>query len=180
MHAADSSAGQPPRRTFPPYSYVTGRFPHPTRDPAGHSYAAAPPQVEPISPADWQRSDEYRWACELFNHGYYWESHEAWESLWHAAGRSGPTAELLQGLIKLAAAGVKVREGRAAGVRRHAARAGELFNLVREQAKSPRYLGLDLAGLIQQAATIQQTPPESIAHDAPVEIVFDFKLQPSE
>ena len=180
MSADDPAPNEPSRRTFPPYSYVTGRFPHPTRDPAGHSYGGAPPTVEPISPADWQRSDEYLWACELFNHGYYWEAHEAWESLWHAAGRSGPTAELLQGLIKLAAAGVKVREGRAAGVRRHAARAIELFDGVRAQVKSPRYLGLDLAGLIQWATAIQQAPPDRPTGDAPVEMVFDFTLEPSE
>jgi predicted metal-dependent hydrolase len=177
---ADDSAPNKPPRAFPPYSYVTGRFPHPTRDPAGHSYGAAPPAVEPILPADWLRSHEYLWACELFNRGYYWEAHEAWESLWHAAGRTGPTAELLQGLIKLAAAGVKVREGRAAGVRRHAARAIELFAKVRGQLQSPSYLGLDLDRLIEQAAAIQRSPPESTGGDAPVEIVFDFKLQPRE
>ena len=27
-----------PDEQFPPYSYVTGRFPHPTSDPAGHSF----------------------------------------------------------------------------------------------------------------------------------------------
>lgn len=178
MTADDSAPNKPPRRTLPPYSYVTGRWPHPTRDPAGHSYGAAPPKVEPISPADWQRSDEYLWACELFNHGYYWEAHEAWETLWHAAGRTGPTAELLQGLIKLAAAGVKVREGRTTGVQRHATRAIELFSKVRGQVQSSRYLGLDLDRLIQLAAGIQQAPPERAAVAAPVEIVFDFTLQP--
>jgi predicted metal-dependent hydrolase len=180
MHAADSSAGQPSRRIFPPYSYVTGRFPHPIRDPAGHSYGAAPPKVEPILPSEWQRSDEYHWACELFNHGYYWEAHEAWESLWHAAGRSGPTGEFLQGLVKLAAAGVKVREGRAAGVRSHAARARELFTGVRAQVKVPRFLGMDLGWLIEQAAAIQEVPPESVARGAPVESVFGLKLRPSD
>ena len=31
-----------PDEPFPPYSYVTGRFPHPTRDPAGHSFGVVP------------------------------------------------------------------------------------------------------------------------------------------
>ncbi len=66
-------------------------------------------------------------AIDLFNHGFYWEAHEAWEALWHAAGRKGAAADFLKGLIKLAAAGVKAREGRAAGVRQHAQRAEELF-----------------------------------------------------
>ncbi|MER9222262.1 DUF309 domain-containing protein [Mesorhizobium sp. M0644] len=25
---------------------------------------------------------------DLINHGYYWEAHEAWEPLWHAAKQS--------------------------------------------------------------------------------------------
>ena len=106
-----------PQRALPPYSYVPGKFPHPLSDPAGHSYAhAAAPQA-----------DEFAYAVDLFNHGYYWEAHEAWESLWHAAGRSGPRADGLKGLIKLAAAGVKAREGNVRGVTRHARRAQELF-----------------------------------------------------
>ena len=49
--------------------------------------------------------------ADLLNHGFYWEAHEAWETLWHAAGRKGEIADFLKGLIKLAAAAVKAREG---------------------------------------------------------------------
>ena len=38
---------------------------------------------------------------EHFNARRFWEAHEAWEALWHAAGRHGPTADFLKGLIKL-------------------------------------------------------------------------------
>jgi hypothetical protein len=69
----------------------------------------------------------------LFNHGFYWEAHEAWESLWHAVGRQGPVAAWLKALIKLAAAGVKAREGNPAGVARHATRALELLAEVRAE-----------------------------------------------
>ena len=31
-----------PNEPFPAYSYVTGRYPHPTRDQAGHSFGVAP------------------------------------------------------------------------------------------------------------------------------------------
>ena len=56
---------------------------------------------------------------DLFNHGYYWEAHEVWEGLWRTIDRSDPRSAFLQGLIHLAAAGVKVREGQPAGVRSH-------------------------------------------------------------
>jgi len=65
----------------------------------------------------------------LFNAGYYWEAHEAWEGVWIAAGRKGLLADYVKGLIKLAAAGVKVREASAIGAQRHFARAEELFTL---------------------------------------------------
>ncbi len=115
-----------PEQALPPYSYLTGHFPHPIRDPRGHSFGQAP-AVALIDPPRWAESREYLAALDLFNHGYYWEAHEAWEGLWHGCGRQGTTADLLKGLIKLAAAGVKVREGRPVGVERHAKRAGELF-----------------------------------------------------
>ncbi len=130
---------------LPPYSYVTGRYPHPTSDPLGHSFGHAPLSPPPIVPERYAESRAYLFGLDLFNHGYYWEAHETWEALWIAAGRSGTTADFLKGLIKLAAAGVKVREGRPDGVRRHAARARELFQDVRAQANATRYLGFDLA-----------------------------------
>src|SRR5438132_6902310 len=116
-----------PERALPPYAYVPGRSPHPVSDPAGHSRGQAPQKPPPLDTARWSQSPTYLYGCDLFNHGYYWEAHEAWESLWHAAGRRGPVAILLKGLIKLAAAGVKIRQGRADGARSHAARARELF-----------------------------------------------------
>ena len=44
MHARSRSTRLVSDEPLPPYSYVTGRFPHPTRDPSGHSFghAAAP------------------------------------------------------------------------------------------------------------------------------------------
>ena len=49
----------------------------------------------------------------LFEAGAYFESHEAWESLWHEVG--GPERELLQGLIQLAAARHHLRQGNRSG-----------------------------------------------------------------
>ena len=169
-----------PETPLPPYSYVTGHFPHPIRDPGGHSFGQAPVAGPPIDPLQWHESRDYLVACDLFNFGYYWEAHEAWEGLWHACRRKGTTADFLKGLIKLAAAGVKSREGRAEGVRRHAARAGELFRRVRERIGHARYLGLDLDGLVETAAQIERDPPVRRSTGQPVELVFDFHLLPDE
>jgi hypothetical protein len=162
---------------FPPYSFVPGRSPHPVSDPAGHQYGIAPSSVEPIDPDNWQQSRDYLRAIDLFNHGFYWEAHEAWERLWHAAGRTGSLADFLKGLIKLAAAGVKVREGKPRGVANHAANAAALFLQVdgdRFLGLSPRDLAVSARQIEAQAATLRADL------DAPVVVVFEFVLSPEE
>ncbi|WP_394885884.1 DUF309 domain-containing protein (plasmid) [Mesorhizobium sp. AaZ16] len=37
------------------------------------------------------------WGIDRFNHGYYWEAHEAWEPLWHAAKQSAPHRQFFKG-----------------------------------------------------------------------------------
>jgi hypothetical protein len=178
----DSNPSATPRLTdapLPPYSYVPGKFPHPVTDSRGHSYGRESPIVKAPHDGDWRSCHEYLRGMDLFNHGYYWEAHESWEAVWIVLGRTGPDADFLKGLIKLAAAGVKAREGRREGVARHAKRALELFNSV--ALKSPRHAheawGLPLSRLIA-AATELAAHPEAVLNDspAPVAIVFPFVL----
>ena len=129
-------------RPFPPYTYVPGKQPHPVSDPRGHMYGQHDQEPPPLDPLQWALSETYLYAVDLFNHGYYWEAHEAWESLWLAADRTGPTAEFLKGLIKLAAAGVKRLEGNPVGVERHTNRAIELLSGVTQD--SPCFAGVHL------------------------------------
>jgi hypothetical protein len=142
-----------PDEPLPSYAYVPGRSPHPVSDPAGHQFGAAPPRPAAVDPARWWESRAYLRGLDLFNGGYYWEAHEAWEGLWHAAGRSGTTADFLKGLIKLAAAGVKHREGNPRGVRSHAGRAAELWRAVAGSlgAGQNLFLGLRIGELIAAA-----------------------------
>ena len=130
----DEASGPVPRvvpdEPFPPYAFVPGRFPHPTADPAGHSYGVEPPVPDEVEPAQWRECRLYLHSIDLFNAGFYWESHVAWESLWIACGRKGMVADFLKGLIHLAAAGVKALEGKPEGVKSHSDRAAELFRRV--------------------------------------------------
>jgi len=105
------------QQKLPEYTYVPGLTPHPVSDVRGHAYG----QPRPAAIGQLQAG------TELFNHGYYWEAHEAWEAEWMAAGRAGCRADLIKGLIKLAACGVKCLEGNRDGAMRHARRAGELI-----------------------------------------------------
>src|SRR5277367_1999089 len=107
----------PTDEPLPSYSYVPGGpWPHPISSPQGHSYGRAASKGASAAEAQGASSPRFLHGVSLFNAGYYWEAHEVWEGLWHAYGRHGATADVLKGLIKLAAAGVKVREGQEHGV----------------------------------------------------------------
>jgi hypothetical protein len=168
-----------PDQPLPPYTFVPGRSPHPTSDPRGHSFGKPPEPADPPDPERWRECRPYLYAIDLFNHGYYWEAHEAWEALWHACARSGRTADFLKALIKLAAAGVKVREGKPAGVRNHARRAADLLErLADANGKHIRYMGLDLNQLIHFARTLAERVPSVPETNGPA-VVFDFVLFPA-
>jgi hypothetical protein len=59
---------------------------------------------------------------DLYNRGYFWEAHEAWEGLWRAAADPRERA-FLQGLILCAAAALKAAMGRWASAASLAGRA---------------------------------------------------------
>src|SRR5262245_11398070 len=165
-----------PERALPPYAYVPGQSPHPVSDPAGHSYGHAPDKPPPLDPARWRDSPAYLYGFDLFNHGYYWEAHEAWESLWHAAGRRGPTATLLKGLIKLAAAGVKTRQGRPDGAHTHASRAQQLFAELRERFGIVNIAGFDVNDLIACSDRVRTSADDSSPTEA--QVLLSFALRP--
>lgn len=185
-----------PEIPLPPYTYVPGGpFPHPNQ-PGGHNYGKPAPVAALLDPARWWECKEYLYGFDLFNGpapsaegkerppgvgelcvGYYWEAHEAWESLWHACGRAGQPADFLKGLIKLAAAGVKVRQGQPEGVRNHARRAAALFEqALHSMEGSGRYLGMDLPTLIRGAHALAERPQCQPEHG---DSVFDWTLRPT-
>lgn len=146
---------------LPPYSYVPGYNPHPVSDPKGHMHGHTHETPSPLVPSNWNLCKEYLHGIDLFNHGFYWEAHEAWESLWHVAGRKGIVADFLKGLIKYAAMGVKVREGNPSGVQRHAKRANQLLSTVlHEQKEGQIFCGLELIVLIETTKEYFSAPKE--------------------
>ena len=150
-----------PAITLPPYSYVPGHdLPHPVNHPAGHLYAVRESAHEPpISAAELAalpvslpsrrralaavlaQNPQWLYALDLSRAGFYWEAHEVWEGFWNALGRTTTEARFVQGLIHLAAAAVKIREGKPAGVARHTKRARVLLGDM-EAADGDGTLGL--------------------------------------
>lgn len=163
-----------PQRPFPGYAYLPGPLPHPVRHPAGHSY-----QVEGVHPTADIDSEEFTWGCELFNHGYYWEAHEAWEGIWHVADRDSPLRSLLKALILLSAAGVKIREGKQTPAVRHAGRAAGLLRKLAtsREERFGRALGVGPSAIADAAEATACTPP--VLRESELgkpEPVFDFIL----
>ncbi len=169
-----------PGTPMPAYSYVPGKFPHPIRDRQGHSFGEAAEEVTDFDPRRWQECKVYLRGIDLFNHGYYWEAHEAWEAVWHAVGREGVVADFIKGLIKLTAACVKAREGSAIGVARHATRGGRLFRTVQAAlAAESSMLGLSLVDLQEIARQMAAGADRLIdKSDEPVVRIHEFLFEP--
>jgi hypothetical protein len=167
-----------PNDPLPPYSYVPGGiWPHPNSSPHGHSFGHEPSKT--VSPVETSGAIPPRFVrgAALFNAGYYWEAHEVWEGLWHAYGRRGVLADVVKALIKLAAAGVKVREGQEHGVRVHARRAADLFASARGAGES-RLLGLNLDEWAERCRCVAEAPPRDPGPvGCAVARVFAFQIE---
>ncbi len=96
---------------FPAYRHRLDETPHPTRHPQGHSYGATETPVAVFSTATWQNCQPYLYGIDLFNHGYYWEAHAAFEQVWLAVGRETVSGLFFQGLIQIAAGYLKLAAG---------------------------------------------------------------------
>lgn len=138
------------QRPLPPYRFVPGLFPHPVRDPQGHSYLSAHHlhRQERWEAEHWRSLEDWLYGVDLFNRYYFWESHHAWEGLWSVAERDGAPRLLLQGLIQVAAACLKAHMGVLTGTRMLSAEG--LAKLRRVEARQSCLLGLDLSVIVAE------------------------------
>ncbi len=150
-----------PERDFPPYAFLPGRHPHPTRDPHGHSHGLEEGAADYLPPERWRENADYLWGVDLYNHGYLWEAHEAWEGLWHAAKHDELQASLLQGLIQCAAACLKIPMKQPRGLERLCALGTEKLERVARGAGGP-YMGLDLEAFVAGMRAFAGSSPISI------------------
>lgn len=160
-----------PERRFPPYAYLPGRFPHPVRHPLGHSYKTED-LAKPGSPYE-----EFRWGADLFNHGYYWEAHEAWEGLWQKANQRTPERQFYKALILLSATGVKLRQGKVSPAIRHYGKAKDLLQQLQRDRPGAfdARLGLTVPQLLGCLSGMEMS--EDLRSDEP-RSVFPFTLVP--
>ncbi|MCR9203982.1 MAG: DUF309 domain-containing protein [Halobacteriovoraceae bacterium] len=133
-----------PQKELPPYAFVPGKNPHPEK-PGGHMEDVEV-EVSPLTESDYDSNVGYLYGIDLFNQGFFWESHVWWEALWNEAGRKGETADFLKGLIKISAAGVKELLEHESASKGHVERAKEILEPLAEK-KAIRF-GLNLSKVL--------------------------------
>jgi hypothetical protein len=149
-----------PQRTLPRYAFLPGRDPHPTRDARGHSFGVEVEAAGYLASDRWRENEEYLFGVDLYNHGFLWEAHEAWESLWHKAKHDPDQAEMLQGLIQCSAASLKIPMEQPAGLRKLAdAGTGRLETVAARVG--PHFMGLDLWDFIHEFRAFAASEPGS-------------------
>ncbi len=144
--------GRPPRlcdAALPPYAHMPGRTPHPRADPRGHSHGEDEPRAEARPPEDWAQTPAYLLGVDLYNQGFYWEAHEAWEALWHAHGHHGEQADFLKALIQTSAAQLKRCLQQSRGTRIHAQRSHAALSALRDRV-GPHFMGIELDAFLAQ------------------------------
>ena len=162
---------------LPAYAYVPGGpWPHPNRARRKGTRATSRHRARRLT-LTLAIEPWFRAGVELFNAGYYWEAHEVWEGLWHAYGRRGADGRHLKALIKLAAAGVKVREGRRARrahplpPRRRAVRRGG------REGGGPNWGSTSTLGQARRRRIAENPPRDPGPPGAPVSRVFAFRIE---
>lgn len=137
-----------PSWPLPEYVFIPGVNPHPKKE-GGHMEGQDDPMALPLDVNHPEESKFLRYALDLFNYEYYWESHVYFEALWNAHARRGSVADFLKAMIKLGAAGVKLKINQRASALDHFLRAKELFLLV-EINEGTLFLGFNLKEIIRE------------------------------
>lgn len=137
---------------LPSYRHVPGLTPHPVKAPEGHSYGGM--QIDLGSrvdelPISWRDCEAYLLGVDLFNQGYFWESHEAWEEIWNAVGHQTLPGRMLQGMIQVAAALLRHHVGSVEGGRGNFRKASVHFDAVEGEldaidSRQTSYMGVPL------------------------------------
>ena len=125
--------------------HLPGRNPRPTDVNISRIARSAP---RPTKEKAWRENEAYQAGLRLYACGYYWEAHEVWEPVWMNARPRSQERELVQGLIQLANAALKLKMSQAAAARRLAVIAHKHFREARHGG-APVVMGVDLGAMIE-------------------------------
>lgn len=160
-------------RAFPAYRFTPGRDPHPIANPLGHSYqppGSERPHHEPVTPEAWRECEPYLYACDLYNHAYWWEAHEEWEGIWKGFLKGSAPRRFLQGLIQVSACHLKLYLGHLDGVERLRRTSAGHLRAARSLLDAPILMGVDIDEMLRRvdayySRAILAASVERAAHD---------------
>ncbi len=135
---------------FPPYRFIPGETLHPTENPHGHSYGKEDEGPEILDEKSWYENETYLFGVDLYNYAFWWESHEAFESLWKKVPKDGLTSNFFQGLIKISAAFFKWHLKQQRGC--ETLYSGGIVHLQKVLDNSTEYMGLNLMNHIAKVS----------------------------
>jgi len=151
-----------PNRDFPPYSFIPTQNLNPNRV-GGYRQDIPDPISKPINTYNFFKHQDYLFAIDLLNYGYYWESHVYFEAIWHAHKRKGEVADFCKAMVKIAAGAIKHKQGRTDSSKR-------LFNGANKiliGLSNNFYLGISINKLIRIS--------ENYFDNEPLEIILENK-----
>jgi len=146
-----------PLRALPERAYVPGR----NERSADHGQSASPAAFK-LGAERWAENEQYLWGVDLYNNGFFWEAHEAWESLWRAAAHDVVQHAFLQALILCAAACLKGVQHDREAAKRVAARALQRLEHVQSE-HSGSYMGIDLGHFRSSFCDFIDRDPTAVA-----------------
>ena len=146
-----------PSVPMPAYRYVPGLQPHPFRHEAGHGHLVGQEWPAPLWCADggWESQGPWLHGLDLFDHRFFWESHECWEQLWLAIDRDHIDRQLVQGMIQAAAFVIKQHTGRARAAENLLARSLARLAAVRS-ARGDQVAGVHLPSFMSGLVAFRQ------------------------
>lgn len=97
----------------------------------------------------WRQDLGYLHGIDLFNHGCYWEAHEAWEHRWLHLPEDQPLRTHLQGLIQASASLLKLRLSQPAPARTIWERGRARLITLADQIPEKIYWGIEIPPLIE-------------------------------
>lgn len=137
---------------FPPHAYLPGRTPRHAED----LFDAIKAGVrEGMSPAELQRTQAWQSGLAFLHQGFFWEAHELLEVVWMQTPPNSLERHLVQAVIQLANAHLKLRMDRAKAARRILARVQSHLDACRTSG-AETVMGLDLATLHHWVVQLEQ------------------------
>ncbi|MCV0395205.1 MAG: DUF309 domain-containing protein [Rhizobiaceae bacterium] len=129
---------------LPEVPHIPGRN---VRPEAGLFFDIAQAAPETTDPARWRDNRAWLYGVDLYAGGFFWETHEVWEPVWMGARPNSPERTLVQGLIHLANACLKLEMSRLNAARRLTALAAGCLGDARS-AGPTGLMGVDMPPLL--------------------------------